>query len=235
MTRSIAITLVLAAFALLSACHAGENNTGRAYAPDMYYSKAYEPYYPSEVTESGMSAILPAENTIAYGTSMDAMDLPPWPFPNVGTGDTASIMPAMRAYENPVEPTEKALARGAYNYRIYCGICHGGQLNGKGYLVTGTKYGQAPANLMDDRLINGASDGWYYHVLQYGINAMGQYQYAMTREERWEVIHYIRKRQQEYLAEQAAEDAAAPVDSAPAETEGEEATEGNDAMADATN
>lgn len=216
MTRSIAFASALAALALLSACHAGENKTGRAYAPDMYYSKAYEPYYPSEVTENGMSAILPAENTVAYGSSMEAMDLPPWPFGNVGTADTARIMPAMRAYANPVQPTEEALERGAYNYRVYCGICHGGQMNGKGYLVTGTKYGQAPANLMDDRLIGGASDGWYYHVMQYGLNAMGSYAYAMSREERWEVIHYIRQRQREYLAAQETEQPAeAPADAAP--------------------
>jgi mono/diheme cytochrome c family protein len=216
MTRSFLTAAAFTGLSLLAACHAGPNKTGRAYAPDMYYSKAYEPYYPSEVTENGMSAILPAENTVAFGTSMDAADLPPWPFANVGTADTAAIMPAMRAYANPVAATEKALERGAYNYRVYCGICHGGQLNGKGYLVTGTKYGQAPANLMDDRLIQGASDGWYYHVMQYGLNAMGSYAYAMSREERWEVIHYIRARQAEYLAEQraaqAAETAAAAAD-----------------------
>ena len=142
-------------------------------------------------------------------------------------------MPAMRAYANPVPATPEGLASGKENYRIYCGICHGGEMTGKGYLVTGTKYAQAPANLMEDRLIDGASDGWYYHVMEYGKNAMGAYAYAMTREQRWEIINYIRDRQQIYVAESDAAAAAAEALAA-TETEITEGTVSSDEIA-ATN
>ncbi len=209
MTRTLLSISALSLALVLVSCHAGTNNPGRAYAPDMYYSQAYEPYAPGQVTGSGLSAIEPAENAVPYGRFIDQeADLAPWPFPNLGDADTFKIMPAMRQYANPVPRTEEALAEGQKNYGIYCGICHGANGQGKGYLVTGTSYGGAPANLMDDRLIYGASDGWYYHVLQYGKNSMGAYAYAMTKEQRWQIVHYIRSMQEDYLAQKEADEAA---------------------------
>ncbi len=238
MTR-IPLTLIFAALglSLLSSCGAGTNNPGRAYAPDMYYSQAYETYSPSTLSEDGLSAFLPAENTVPFGRERDAeATLGPWPFPNVGDADTFSIMPAMNRYANPMPLTEAGLAEGQKNYGIYCAICHGGDGLGKGYLVSNTTYAQVPANLMEDRFLYGASDAWLYHVLQYGKNSMGSYAYAMTREQRWEVVNYIRALQMEYLAkqekdaEQAAADAmaaeAADPSASPAEDAGEGEAEG---------
>lgn len=206
MTKTL-FTIAAAALglSLMASCKAGKNDPGRTYAPDMYFSKAYEVYVANDLAPNGTSAMLPAEHTVPYGQSATgAADLQPWGFPNLSDADTASIMPAMRAFQNPVALTESGLAEGKKNYGIYCAICHGGNGQGKGYLVTGTKYSQAPANLMDSRLIDGASDAWYYHVMQYGKNSMGSYAYALTREQRWEIVHYIRSMQDQYLADQAA-------------------------------
>jgi mono/diheme cytochrome c family protein len=207
---------VLAALTLLASCHAGENNPGRAYAPDMVYSKAYEPYYPSDVNESGMSAIEPVSGTVPYGEWLnEAPALTAWPFPE----DTSGIMGDIDAFINPVAMTPEAMADGEKNYNIYCGICHGGNMQGKGWLVQKTPYGQAPANLLDDRLVN-SSEGYLNHIIQYGLNAMGSYAYAMTREERWEVVGYIKSYQTQYLAEQAAAaEEAAETDETEAEEE----------------
>jgi mono/diheme cytochrome c family protein len=210
---AVAVSLGLS---LLASCQAGKNDPGRVYAPDMYFSQAYDAYVPSTFTNDGLSARTPAPNTVPYGTSAyGAPTLEPWPFPNLSDADTAQMMPSMRSYLNPVPVSETGLASGQKNYNIYCAICHGGNGQGKGYLVTGTSYSQAPANLMDARFLSkGTSDAWFYHVMQFGKNSMGSYAYALSREQRWEIIHYIRSMQVDYVAEKAAADAAAAAEAA---------------------
>jgi mono/diheme cytochrome c family protein len=202
--------LGLTASLLLASCHAGKNDPGRVYAPDMVYSQAYEPYVKSEVFESGMAALLPPEGAVAYGYSETADPIAtPWPFPN--WKDTLGKMASVHAFKNPVTPTPVGLEEGEHLYRVYCGICHGGEMDGKGYLVTGTPYGQVPANLMEDRFLD-VSEGYLYHIMQYGYNAMGSYAYAMTREQRWMVTTYIKQKQKDYVAEVAREAAQAAAD-----------------------
>ena len=192
----------------------------------MTYSQAYEIYVANNLTEDGLSAMLPSEHMVPFGRTMAGEPtLEPWIFPNLSDADTFKIMPAMRKFENPVEATAASIAEGKKNYGIYCGICHGGNMQGKGYLVTGTTYAQAPANLMDDRFLYGASDAWLYHVIQYGKNSMGSYAFALSKEQRWDIINYIRSMQKDYISEKAAADAAqalaaanAPVDTAAAAT-----------------
>jgi len=212
MTRTLLAAVAISlGLSLLASCQAGKNDPGRVYAPDMYFSQAYDDYVPSTVTNDGLSSRTPAANTVPYGTTAYGLPtLEPWPFPLVSDADTAQMMPSMRNYLNPVPVSEAGLASGQKNYNIYCSICHGGNGLGKGYLVTGTTYSQVPANLMDGRFLSkGTSDAWLYHVLQYGKNSMGSYAYAMSREQRWEIIHYIRSLQTDYVAEKAATDAAA--------------------------
>ncbi len=218
MTKTLLTAVaIFLGLSILASCHAGKNDPGVVYSPDMYYSQAYESYVPSKVTEDGLSAILPVENTVPYGRRLDGEPtLEPWPFPNLSDADTATIMPAMERYANPVLVTDKGLAMGQKNFGIYCSICHGSNGQGKGYLVTGTTYGQVPANLMDPRFLYGASDAWFYHVLQYGKNSMGSYAYALNREQRWEIVHYIRSLQKTYIAEKEAADAAAALAAASA-------------------
>jgi len=94
---------------------------------------------------------------------------------------------------NPFPATEKRLASGKALYDIYCGICHGPQADGNGYLARedGGKYPVQPANLMADNFVN-TTDGQYYHAIMYGKNVMGGYADKLSYEERWNVIHYIR-------------------------------------------
>ena len=227
MTRTLlTVFTAILGLSLLGSCQAGKNDPGRTYAPDMTYSQAYEIYVANNLTEDGLSAMLPSEHMVPFGRTMAGEPtLEPWIFPNLSDADTFKIMPAMRKFENPVEATAASIAEGKKNYGIYCGICHGGNMQGKGYLVTGTTYAQAPANLMDDRFLYGASDAWLYHVIQYGKNSMGSYAFALSKEQRWDIINYIRSMQKDYIAEKAAADAAqalaaanAPVDTAAAAT-----------------
>jgi len=100
--------------------------------------------------------------------------------------------------ENPFPITEAGLAKGGELYNIFCGICHGGNGGGQGYLVseenTNAAYPAAPANLLLDEHVN-ASNGRYYFAIMHGKNLMGAYKDKLNYEERWQVIHYIRSLQ----------------------------------------
>ena len=100
--------------------------------------------------------------------------------------------------ENPYPITEAGLAKGGELYNIFCGICHGGDGGGQGYLVSeenaNAAYPAAPANLLLDEHVN-SSNGRYYFAIMHGKNLMGAYKDKMNYEERWQVIHYIRSLQ----------------------------------------
>jgi len=102
--------------------------------------------------------------------------------------------------QNPFPITDKGLAEGKQLYEIYCGICHGENANGQGYLVreedpakgiVAGVYPAAPANFMLDTFVN-SSPGRFYHAIMHGKNVMGSYADKLSYRERWEVIHYIR-------------------------------------------
>lgn len=104
--------------------------------------------------------------------------------------------------QNPFPITEAGLAKGEELYTIHCGICHGAEGNGLGYLVSddnpNVKYPAAPANFQQDTFYN-SNNGRYYHSIMYGKNLMGAYADKLNYEERWQVIHYIRKLQADAL------------------------------------
>lgn len=101
--------------------------------------------------------------------------------------------------DNPFPITEEGMIRGAKLYNIFCGICHGAQGNGLGYIYDDEQnpnaaYPLAPANFLTDEF-KAANNGRYYHAIMYGYNAMGAYKDKISYEERWQVIHYIRSLQ----------------------------------------
>jgi len=104
---------------------------------------------------------------------------------------------------NPISLTDEGLARGKELYEVYCGICHGEKADGNGYLVrdanpakgdAGGKYPAQPSILTADEYKN-ASEGRFYHAIMHGKNVMGSYKDKLSYEERWQVIHHIRKLQ----------------------------------------
>ena len=104
---------------------------------------------------------------------------------------------------NPFPITEAGLVKGKELYNIYCGICHGENGGGLGYLVRdanpakgdlGGVYPAAPANFLLDTFYI-STNGRFYHAIMYGKNVMGAYKEKLSFEERWQVIHYIRSLQ----------------------------------------
>ena len=124
-----------------------------------------------------------------------------------GDTDDERLRATAEILDNPFPITAEGLAKGKELYDIFCGICHGEDGGGLGYLVREAdpakgieagKYPVAPANLLLEDYAN-SSNGRYYHAIIYGKNVMGGYADKMNYEERWQVIHYIRALQAKNL------------------------------------
>lgn len=178
-TSNILIAAALVSGALVSACNRGEHNRkpGRIYMPDMYESRAYE-FYSERV-----STLKPVEGTVKRG------ELLPY---HLKAADTALA----NAVKNPLMLTKADLEEGKRLFNIYCAICHGPKLDGNGPLYKGGSgpYPAAPANLATGPKAS-YSEGRLFHVMTYGINAMGSYASQLDREQRWKVAAYIRSMQ----------------------------------------
>ena len=97
--------------------------------------------------------------------------------------------------KNPLEATKENIAEGQKFYEIYCAICHGKDLDGNGRIVSLEKF-PPPPSFFNDYMRN-LPDGKKFFSIHYGKGLMGSYASQLTQEERWKVILYIDKMQEE--------------------------------------
>lgn len=147
------------------------------YMQNMYETVPYETYGAYDVFVNEQEAKLPAEGTISRGWR-------PYPYENSPEGYAA----AKTELQNPLPYTEDVLAEGRALYTIYCAVCHGDQGNGQGILVQREKILGIPQFSDEGRAL---TEGSVYHVMYYGLNAMGSYASQTTIEERWKIDHYV--------------------------------------------
>jgi mono/diheme cytochrome c family protein len=173
------------------------NDPGQSYAPDMYYSRAYETYGYNNATEQGLYEYLAGK-----GVNYNAMPVPG----TVARGDMMSYhltkdsagLQSANALKNPLDTLTSSPALMKESERLYlinCGICHGDKLDGNGPLWNNGNgpYPAAPRNLMDD-YTKKLTDGHMFHVITYGIRTMGSYASQLRPDQRWMVIKYIRQK-----------------------------------------
>ena len=222
------VLFLFAALLYLSACQQpGGNVTGSEYMPDMAHSIAYEAnyynyyynntwgtedeYYAFAKPREPVNGTVPrgfAGNKYADNTTSGFGFTPNGSVPYYyGDTEVERTRATTEIINNPYKITDAGLARGEELYDIFCGICHGDNGDGLGYLVRdadpakfdeGGKYPAQPANMLLEGFVN-ASNGRYYHALIYGKNLMGGYADKLSYEERWQVIHYIRALQAKSL------------------------------------
>ncbi len=92
---------------------------------------------------------------------------------------------------NPFPISEDGLKRGQELYETFCGICHGNDGGGNGWIYENGAYPAAPRNFLEQAWVD-TTAGIYYHAIMYGKNVMGAYKDKISYEERYQVIHYIR-------------------------------------------
>ena len=149
--------------------------------PNMYQSVGYETYAESEAFNGknqlqGQTAQEPPTGTIKRGFEI-------YEYENT----TAGYELAKANLKSPIDSiSEKEATKGKDLYVIYCSICHGEQGNGKGKLVEREKFLGVPSYA--DRPI---TEGSVFHVITYGLNAMGSHANQLSQHERWLVTDYV--------------------------------------------
>ena len=181
---------VLLVVALVS-CNDIRRDTGRAYMPDMTYSRAYETYAPAQerLSASAVAGVhytgRPVAGTIARG------DMMPYSLKNDSSGYVQSA-----SIKSPVMPGSLNIKEAERLYLVNCGICHGTKLDGNGPLFKGGDgpFTAAPKNFMDAAM-KAMPAGTMFHSVTYGKGQMGSYASQLNTKQRWEVIAYIKSKQ----------------------------------------
>lgn len=175
----------------LSSCwwKAGANDPGIEYAPDMYYSKGYEPM--SQFSDSSkyrynpyfMTMREPVEGTVAIG-QLDYQ----YPYENTNEGYTAAAGLSMN-----ITLDEKDQLEGERMFGIYCSPCHGMHGGNDGPVSKKQNVLKPAWPNYQDKYIKEIPIGRIYHVITYGKNNMGSYAYALTPKQRWSVATYVKR------------------------------------------
>ena len=183
-TKSIVVASLLVGLGL-TACNSGgmRRNPGKIYAPDMTYSQAYDAYTYNPNFADSQSSRLPVPGTVARGH-----ELPD----HLTEGDTN----AYKSMTTSLRFNEAEMKEGKRLYDIYCGICHGPNLDGNGPLYASGKFAAMPANFKDGKYL-GMPVGTMYAAIKFGKNVMGSYASQLDIKQRWMVIAYIKKVQSE--------------------------------------
>lgn len=94
-------------------------------------------------------------------------------------------------FSSTVADDDSARARGGRMFTRLCTPCHGKAMAGDGPVAA--KF-MPPPDLMGP-LTRGRSDGYIYTYIRYGGAIMPKYGHALTVDQTWQVIHYLRNEQ----------------------------------------
>jgi len=149
------------------------------FLPQMAHGARYNAYAANPNFPDGKTLQAPIAGTVARG----ALPLHYSP----------AAADALRAGNELLRPaaseTPRARARGEHVFRNYCAVCHGADGAGIG---TVTQRGvPPPPSLLASHALQ-MKDGHMFHVLTYGQNNMASYAGQLSRDDRWNVIVYVR-------------------------------------------
>lgn len=182
------ILTIIISGSLLVGCTVGGDNPGWEYLPEMIHPVSYDAQSENPVYSSGYTNQLPVEGSIAQGK---------YTYPLTNT--PAGYEQAASQIHNPFEFTDKELDGEAKVLFIkYCGICHGPGGEGDGHLVQIDKFPPPPSFMTPDLMSK--PQGQRYHSVMYGKGMMGSYATQVDHRERWLVLEYINKLQNESKA-----------------------------------
>ncbi len=149
------------------------------------------------LTTAATAAAFPWSIDMFRGESVQPMSvaprvMPPGTLPMSGGESPMSRDVAAISMHNPFPPTPKRILHGKKLFEISCAACHGDDGKGDGsvrFLLT-----LPPANLTRAQPTE-RSDGYIYSTIRDGSITMPAYGDALSPEERWDVVLYVRQMQ----------------------------------------
>lgn len=150
---------------------------------EMVYSKAVESFTPSSKLPGGMAQ----QPLVAGVVPRGFLPLPFGPGPEEAKRAGIEL-------QNPFTGDDQALARGQRLYAIYCVNCHDAGGNGRGPIV---QRGMLPPPSLHAARALELPDGEMFHILTFGQGNMASHAAQLSRDERWQVLLYVRRLQEE--------------------------------------
>ena len=170
------IVILLGLSALVTSCH-DKNSPNYQYMPNMYQSVGYETYSESDAFGNGKEGQMLPAGVVKRGQVV-------YDYPNTPEGYAA----AKANSKSPLDSTQVDMEKAKVLFNTYCAVCHGEKGDGKGNLVKREKFLGVP-NYKDREL----TEGSIFHVVTYGLNAMGSHANQLSANERWLVASYVMK------------------------------------------
>lgn len=192
---AIIATLVLSTATVFIGCK-DKRDPGRAYMPDMAYSRAYESY---ATRDSSVFTMDPNDashkifyNNLAPAGTIKRGELFPFnvafDISKSSIDSNASLINQLAQVKNPLEPMNgKELEEAGRLFNINCAVCHGAKAESNGPLAA--KVGGVKNIITASPKY---SDGRLFYVMEYGQANMGSYASQLSREQRWRIVQYIR-------------------------------------------
>ncbi len=113
--------------------------------------------------------------------------------PREGWGPPMAREEAGKVLRNPVQATRDSVEKGRRLYEIYCALCHGA--GGKGMGPVATKFVPLPDITLP--MFQQRTDGFMYGTIRNGGAVMPPYGEALSSEERWDIVNFIRSLQKQ--------------------------------------
>lgn len=177
--------ICLSAGLLLASCTKDPNSPGYEYMPDMYRSASQEAYLDYNNPDV-QSAKLPPANTIPFSADPSmAWNNFPYPFSQDAEGYEKSVV-----LTNPIPYSQEVYDQGMDLYLKYCGHCHGEKGDGKGQIALNGKIEGIPDYKGNIKTL---PDGKIFHSISYGKGVMGAHAPLLSKEERWKIVHVVKK------------------------------------------
>lgn len=116
-------------------------------------------------------------------------NLPDGVLPTHGGAPPMSRAEAQDVLRNPLIPSPEHLEHGRMLFETHCMPCHGSRARGDGPVAF--QLATPPADLTQAQSTQ-RTDGYLYATIRNGGVAMPAYGDAMSAEERWQVVLYVR-------------------------------------------
>ena len=158
------------------------------WSTDMFQGAAVQPFeIAPRVMPNGTLPVAGIHYNVHYGQP-------------AGVPTTAAILPMKLELmtvreQNPLQPTSENLAHGRVLFETVCAPCHGQFGRGDGSVVHLLEH--KPANLLTGVSTN-LPDGYVFGYIRNGGIWMPSYDDAMSANERWQIVLYMRDLEKKY-------------------------------------